>query len=218
MSRVNFWFVRHGFSCGNRSSMLGHAHDQRIMDPGLTDYGADTSGSIAHAVPEEVTIDFLFSSCLSRAIQTAYLMFVRNARYRGPIVAAPFLREIGLSPENMPHPNQAGERLGSVLDRQVVRVAAAYDHARDRLGGIRHFMTWFLSNHKHHVSRNRVTNVVVVTHGGRMREDLRLDHWPLNNETVFVSLDRGVMGVPPVVVYRGVSPPRRLDLDRCRFR
>lgn len=211
MTITTFWFVRHGFSCGNRAAMM--SFPQRIGDPGLTEYGFLTSASIP-SIPIEGTIDYVFSSCLSRAIQTAYCMFVRNGLYTGPIIAAPYLREIGISPENEPDRNQDVTRLGPPVSRCVLKHPLAYDCGNGRSRGLDHFMKWFFET----FAPSKDMNVVVVTHGGRMRQDLGLSHWPKNNEIVRVTVRKGRVLNTPRVVFSGVNPPTRLDLDSCPYR
>lgn len=176
-----------------------------IRDPGLTNYGIATS-TMSKPIPESVHIDLMFTSCLSRAIQTAYHTFVKTRRYVGPILVAPYLREVGDVPENRPHPYQDAERLGVIIRRHVQRYERAYADG-DTRGGIPDFIQWFHNNMPVYLSTRREVNVVVVTHGARMQTDLGLRSAPKNNQCVLLMVEDGRVKGEPEVISDGVEPP-----------
>ena len=92
---LNFYYVRHGYSCANmkhdlsKSKDLGFVNhikskfDQIIVkDPNLSSYGINNCLIANKELKKlELTsdkIDFICSSPLVRAIETAYLMFVTD--------------------------------------------------------------------------------------------------------------------------------------------
>lgn len=222
MTVVKFWFIRHGFSCGNLlayAARHGKAQQKFISDPSLTRYGVETSESV-EPVPRFIKIDFLFSSCLARAIQTAYYTFIKTGRFKGPIWVAPFLREMGVAPDNTPHPEQDTHRLGAIR-RYVRKISSAYD-ATDRLGGIPEFIRWFCEHLDLFLPREltkQEINVVVVTHGGRMQHDLHLEHPPRNNQCVVITVKDKEVQTSPKIVFTGVALPDidSVDMDSCGF-
>lgn len=224
MTVVRFWFMRHGFSCGNMmayAAYFGKIRQKFLQDPGLTKYGVYTSEQ-AQPVPKHLKIDFLFASCLARAIQTAYHTFIHTKRYDGPIWVAPYLRELGSAPDNSPHPQQDKHRLRSI-QKHVKKLSLAY-YPDDNNGGIPQFISWFFDHMELFVPKreDEQINVVVVTHGGRMKTDLNLDHTPRNNECYLVTAKDGEVTSKPKRVFKGVQLPDLADLnmrseDACEF-
>lgn len=119
---VNLYHVRHGLSCANTQR---HGLDIiRYRDPHLTQYGINKSierGAEVINTLGDTKIDFIGSSILLRAIETAFLMFLPLKK---KIHVLPYLREESgggkLERTNTPYPleqqkQRLFDKLGSML-------------------------------------------------------------------------------------------------------
>lgn len=229
MLKVNFYIVRHGFACSNLAYMAGvwEAIKSKLFyeDPGLTAHGVQESRRLGvdfkrrGVVPADV--HYVFASCLSRAIETAYLMF--SPRGERKIHVYPALRETG-SNRPLPPMRQDAERLDRVdasIKRVLQRNLDAYKAVDG--GNVWDFVRWFLEKQapRHSQDGAGVVNVVVVSHGNRMMTDLGLPETPQNNACFHVAFlkgpaDGGWQAAGPARrVHPGSAPPSRLNMADC---
>jgi broad specificity phosphatase PhoE len=219
MPRVTFYIVRHGFSCSNMASMTDMRDSQK--DPSLTRHGIAESRRLGdlyrrkRLIPDE--IDFVFASCLSRAIATAYFMFCE--RNKQSIFVVPGLRELRSRGAQLDPFDQDVRRLDPMdknIKYRVIREPRAY--VQDDALAIPDFVEWFLSNYKG--SQDMV--IAAASHGGRMAQDLRMRDVPHNNACVRLIFEkqgsRWVRAEGPVEIHEGSPPPARPNVqdDLCK--
>lgn len=215
MPRVTFYFVRHGFSCSNMASIVPTMRDSQ-KDPSLTQHGIQESKRLGDEyrkqgiVPHKV--DFVFASCLSRAIATAYFMFCEKNKQS--IFVVPGLRELRSRGAQLEPFDQDIRRLDP-MDRnikyRVIREPRAY--LQDDPLGIPDFVEWFLSNY---VGSQDIV-IAAASHGGRMAKDLRMRDVPHNNACVRVVFEKRGTGWDrvdgPVELHEGSPPPRHPNVN-----
>ena len=194
---INFYFVRHAYSCANLKSTEAEqtniinkiiANIQQISekDPNLTNYGIDHSKKIGQEIKDKNIIgyiDFLFSSSLVRAMETAYLMFIHNNfkfNNTNEIIIAPFLREKGSTSENIPFDakEQYDKRIKLLgIDIPIKRITEnnvirGYLDDKDGYdGNLFKFMEWFLNTYHYYIKSKQLINVIIVTHSNLMQHD-----------------------------------------------
>jgi hypothetical protein len=154
--------MRHAESTSNvaeRQGTLGAWLEVlRTADPPLSVHGRTQSMLLRNSLNEP---DFVFTSPLRRAIETAQLIWPHKE-----IHIAPFLIELGRSlPLNKPKGKKATTK-----------------------GNLRLFIQWLKNFIRQHPTGRSLTQVVVVTHSLLMKRDLGLKKKPGNNEIVDVWL------------------------------
>lgn len=219
MPRVTFYIVRHGFSCSNMASITDMRDTQQ--DPCLTRHGISESRRLGDLyrnrgiVPQEV--DFVFASCLSRAIATAYFMFCEKNKQS--IFVVPGLRELRSKGAQLDPFQQDVRRLDPMdkaIKYRVIREPSAYKY--DDTLGLSDFVEWFLSNYK----GTQDVAIAAASHGGRMARDLRMRDVPHNNACVRLTFEkqgsRWVRVEGPIEVHEGSPPPRSPNVrdDLCK--
>ena len=170
---MNFIFIRHGESCQNLAkAMYSHEPDKnkiffdKFKDPTLSDLGVSNSILAGKQLKENLekynitNIDFIFSSPMIRAIETAYFMThnifeASNKGTQNKIIVAPFLREI-TSKEKYNNSENLNRifSMKSVLEQEYyfkkeeIIKHLNFDFVRNNKlrecpGNIKHFITWF---------------------------------------------------------------------------
>ncbi|QKF94688.1 histidine phosphatase superfamily clade-1 [Fadolivirus algeromassiliense] len=189
---IKFYFVRHAYSCSNlksteadRSNPLNKLISilQKIyeQDPNLTQYGINHSKKFGNEIKSNNLIghiDYLFSSSLARAIETAHLMFNKE------ITIAPYLREKGYTYNNIPFdPNDQDNnriRLFNELQHTNVDIRRIHENDINRgyqddkegyNGNLYKFIEWFLNTYYDEIKNKQTINVVAVTHSRLMQHD-----------------------------------------------
>lgn len=220
MPRVTFYIVRHGFSCSNMASIVPSMNDTQ-QDPSLTRHGIAESRRLGDLyrrrglIPQEV--DFVFASCLSRAIATAYFMFCEQNKQS--IFVVPGLRELRSRGAQLDPFQQDVRRLDPMdknIKYRVIREPSAYKY--DDPLGLPEFVEWFLSNYK----GSQDITIAAASHGGRMARDLRMRDVPHNNACVRLTFEqqgsRWVRVEGPIEIHEGSPPPSRPNVhdDLCK--
>lgn len=101
--KVQLIFIRHGYSCANIVKDSGYKREvfTSYPDPELSLIGLNLSKENGKKLKQElrkrdVKIDFIASSSLIRAIETAYYIFGKKQ----PIYTVPYVAEKGNTPDN----------------------------------------------------------------------------------------------------------------------
>ena len=221
MPQLKIDFVRHGHSCANMAEEhagLGYYYKFMEKDPRLSALGLATAEQVATELrstnPQGLVNglpDFVLSSGLSRAIQTAYIMWPHTRQ----IVVAPFLLEHGLKTENRPPPDSAEQN--TVLAKRfplLPQKLQRYEQSSTAAGDLAKFMNWLRLSFLGHLSGMHDIVVAVVTHSRLMKQDLALSSKPSNQSIYRVTIDFNVwnqFATPLVIrqkatlIYNGVN-------------
>lgn len=92
--RIKLFFIRHAFSCANYKSLqstIGPVLNSFRLDPHLADIGIQDLESYRKGVRKEINPDYVFSSSLLRAIQTAQILFPEST-----VNVSPYIGEHGV--------------------------------------------------------------------------------------------------------------------------
>jgi hypothetical protein len=166
-------------------------------------------------IPHDV--DFVFASCLSRAIATAYFMFCE--RNKQSIFVVPGLRELrsrGAQYEPFEQDIYRLDPMDKNIKYRVIREPKAYLY--DDPLAIPDFVDWFLSNYKG--SQDIV--IAAASHGGRLAQDFRMRDVPHNNACIRITFEkqgsRWVRAEGPREIHEGSPPPWNPDVNdtMCR--
>jgi hypothetical protein len=100
--KIKLFFIRHAFSCANYKSLEGLF--QKLCncfrtDPQLADIGIRDLELYRTTVRKDVNPDYVFSSSLLRAIQTAQILFPEAI-----VNVAPYIGEHGIGWSSVPRP------------------------------------------------------------------------------------------------------------------
>lgn len=163
---VNIFYIRHAYSCSNIMKHRNEDKSFQVPDPLLTNIGVTNSKS--SMVKDHIKgIDMVISSTLMRAMETAYFMFP----YVNRIHIYPFISEIGSSPSNTPLDEQ-----NKYLDPKLVRKLNRNEvsHILDRETNIDKFLNILgKSMHKYIDKNKKKINIVVVTHSGFIKRNIK---------------------------------------------
>ena len=198
---VEIYFMRHALSCTNAATRMGGSRSDLpdLVDPELSDHGVRT----ARAVPAR-DFDYVFSSVLTRAVETAHF-----AAPGSTVRVAPHLKERGRSAWNTPRPLK-GQNEYLTSKNVKFRHEASTTQSRETKGDIEVFLAWlgtFLSTEPKHPRRLKI---LVVTHGGVIRRFLGKAKEPKNVEChvgVFRLVGQTLVPASPVTLaWDGAKP------------
>lgn len=172
---VNIFYIRHGYSCSNIMKHRNRDESFQVPDPLLTNTGVTNSKSSSKMVTNHIKgIDMVISSTLMRAMETAYFMFP----YVNKIHIYPFISEIGSSPSNTPLDEQ-----NKYLDPNLVKKLnrnEVPDHShiskldKTTEPNTKDFLNILgKSIHKYIDINKKKINIVVVTHSGFIRNNIK---------------------------------------------
>lgn len=187
---VTIYFVRHGKSCANLQKEFSILPKHWFYrDPELSRLGKEDS--IRNGVEllktfeqNNINIDYVASSSMLRAIETAYYMF---KSLNLPINVVPYVIEQGITSDNYPFP--LGEQMKlieqfSPLDRFNFLARSSGEREKSDLNL---FLKWLQNNLSRlapHVAPGKHINIVLVTHSHFMKKYLNLSKIPANNAVV----------------------------------
>ena len=101
MGSIKLFFIRHGFSIANYASkkkgIIGKIGNTFTLDPPLSDMGVKDLKTYRNVITKDITPDYVFSSSLLRAIQTAQLLFPEHV-----VNVAPYIGEHGFGLSSVP--------------------------------------------------------------------------------------------------------------------
>lgn len=209
--RVEVYLIRHGFSIANRStfedeekwfkskSRVGLVEKTYEPDPSLTRTGMEQSQDASTKITT-VQPDYIFTSVLCRAQQTALFMFPSRQK----VIVAPYLKEENnyvdgmlVNSDNKPFEDilTQYEKRHNILSKkdlerleyskQVLEGDCTYNEkSRNESGSIKNFIEKFLFPFLIKVpSTKDILKIAIVCHGGLIKRFLNIKH--VNNNAVF---------------------------------
>lgn len=227
--RVSVIFVRHGYSCLNVIHSIPEEerwYENFYRDPELTSKSLRDMERMS--VPTD--IDFVFSSTMIRAQETALRMFPNKK-----VTLVPYMREVGNNPENTI----------SVSHKEQIEVIGDHSKRVDASNVLRkNGNTWkteaYISNYdkwkewlskwvwKKYTKTGKIHfKVAVVTHSSLLMKIFSLKDRPHNNAMI----ERDILVRGPSIarhdpkgsykfIYHGIPYPQKVhrsDVQRCRL-
>jgi Histidine phosphatase superfamily (branch 1) len=200
--KINFFFVRHAFSCANVKTVESQkamivkkiiSKVEQILeaDPNLTKEGFEQSHTAGEKIKNNSaikSIDYLFSSPLVRAIETAHAMFIdNNFTFTKPdnkkVYIAPYLKELGETDDNVPlNPkDQIAKRIkllypkeNYIIQLKQNSIIRGYKDDKEGYNGdLFKFINWFLNTYFREIKNLQEINVVAVTHSSLIQENFK---------------------------------------------
>jgi len=98
--KIKLFFIRHGFSCANYKSLQGIFDlvcNSFRLDPHLADIGIKDLERYRKIIRKDINPDYVFSSSLLRALETAQILFPEST-----VNVAPYIGEHGISLGSIP--------------------------------------------------------------------------------------------------------------------
>jgi len=199
---VRVIFIRHGFSCGNVLE-ASHKTAASYPDPELTSLGVDLSKANGEKLKEElakrnIVVDFIGSSSLIRAIETAYYLFGDEKN----IYPLPFVAEKYNTLDNTPLPPKQQRNVISnddcipCLDENTcpIKFKPFYDAQVRGKSNIEEFNNWLADNLDNILSKSKqwhpindgIFTMAIVTHRNFIYRELGFKDVP--NNSVFENI------------------------------
>jgi len=230
--RANVYLIRHGYSIANRStfedeekwfkSKLGLIEKTYEPDPSLTRTGMEQSKNASKKIQSP---DYIFTSVLCRAQQTALFMFPTEQK----VIVAPYLKEKNnwvdgalINSDNKPfqdiftqyekrHNILSEKDLGRLeYSKRVLKNKCEYNkESRDDSGSIKDFLEKFLFDFikKNHANDDkRVINIAIVCHGGLIKEFLGIKEH-VNNNAIYKVAFKSVLDMQNITIDQQHQPP-----------
>jgi len=186
--RIKLFFIRHAFSCANYKSLQGIFEllcNTFRTDPKLADIGIRDLENYRSRVRKEVNPDYVFSSSLLRAIQTAQILFPEAT-----VNVAPYIGEHGIGLSSVPKPpseqlrylnpdkvkylylgrDVVGHEGRDVVGHEHVSLDKSFKNRKDkyRETSFKKFLIWL----EKRIPLNRDLTIAVVGHSNFMRSML----------------------------------------------
>ena len=221
MPQLKIDFTRHGHSCANMAEEHGGRGlylKFREKDPRLSALGLAKAEEVAIDIKNTnpqgligVVPDVVMSSGLSRAIQTAYIMWPQASK----IIVAPFLLEHGFDTENKPPADSNTQ--STILAQHFPLLPAKlkrYEQSSTAPGDLAKFMIWLRGSFLGHLSGTHDIVIAVVTHSRLMHTDLQLSTKPANQSIYRVAIDFDVWNqfqrplvikTQATIIYKGIT-------------
>lgn len=180
MSKINVFFIRHGFSYANASHFGYTSEDYtKFMDSPLTHIGINYSENAGIRAFKKFTrknikLDSVYCSTMTRAIQTAHKMFPHEK-----IIPICHIKE--LDNENADKLTKYKQKLIS-LKSQFKDLNIDTTALKSKCKNSTDYNKFVQFLKKITVNSKKELNVAVVTHSMYMKKHLELDEIPYNNE------------------------------------
>ena len=196
---VRVIFIRHGYSCANIVKDSGYIREifTSYPDPELSQIGLNLSKENGKKLKNEIgkrgiEVDFIASSSLIRAIETAYYIFGREQ----PIYTLPYVAEKGKTVDNMALDLNQQRKI--ISEKNALSCLSDADCPikfmfSDKSAGrsesnYKEFINWFSNNldtilaqsQKWEPTNGALFTIAIITHSNFLGRELGLSH-PANN-------------------------------------
>lgn len=174
---VKLFFIRHGLSCSNYGRE--HNRDWELADPFLSDIGIEELQGYRYVLyTNRIRPDYVFSSSLLRAIQTAQILFPDKV-----VNVSPYISETHTADSTENEPTLPSRQL-KYLKRENVRYLYLGSGAEDLdtlfnnrkpdydTPDFDKFLKWLTNKLKISLSTKKRLTIVVVGHGNFMQKML----------------------------------------------
>jgi broad specificity phosphatase PhoE len=163
---LTIYWIRHGLSCANIHTYF-HALK---YDPQLTYDGIECSEKAKEYIPDN--LDFIFSSGLKRAMETALSMFGSSLKNKQRIISVPFISEQGFGFDNVISKTKNLEKyFNSTIDKLDLRIhKISRDMNKGDLKEFFKFLMLFL-NFKSKDLNKTDFRIAIVTHSHFMKHN-----------------------------------------------
>jgi broad specificity phosphatase PhoE len=175
--KIKLFFIRHAFSCANYKSLKSNIEsllNSFRLDPHLADIGIRDLQRYRNTIRKDINPDYVFSSGLLRAIQTAQILFPEST-----VNVAPYIGEHGISLGSTP--SKPSEQLRYLNPNKVKYLYLGKQDRNNNLDRLfknrkpryckpnfQKFLNWL----KRRITLDKDLSIVVVGHSNFMRHML----------------------------------------------